>query len=281
MFSKTYPLIVLLIAIVLPGGTTAGSCPTSCGPNEVLKDCKCDCPWPRFRWVTRNYPWDPWICERRPICCRRLQDTTKSILDEAGLRTLVEQCGSVMYQLSVFVVNRHVALVAAPHEDSTENSVSSHEVDCSLSLFIHHDSYSKSRKEIGLFDRQDQKLDPSGLFEVGAVLLSDLEKAYNAVELRDITNDAGYGKSVVRHNCADFITDMAAALNIQVTRDVTSFVARRLWDNAGTDLASEIRQNFDLLKDLAAIKMGMELEETATDQELVEHLVETRTSQLY
>jgi hypothetical protein len=122
-------------------------------------------------------------------------------------------------------------------------------------------------------------IDASALYEIGAVLLPDLGRAYEAVEVSDASMN---GSSVVSHNCADFVADLAAALKIHIHHDVTMFVTSRLLQHSGSSLVPEIRENLGLLADLMVQEGGVGgLNETTSDHDLIKYLVETRTSKLY
>jgi hypothetical protein len=114
--------------------------------------------------------------------------------------------------------------------------------------------------------------------------LSDLARAYDDVQLRGDMGPNSGSSNVVQLNCADFVADLAKVLNIQVTRDVTIFVARRLLKHpTSSSLLQEIRDNMGSFDNVAAATTGNmpPPDESTSDRDLVEYLVETRTGKLY
>jgi hypothetical protein len=265
MFPKMLHTVLILIALFKPARGVIYSprdFPPTLPPNvHTLR------PQPTFHWNHHLY-------RERHL----LDNATASVLDESELRALTQQCGSITYQLSVYV-DSHVALVAVPLDlPSKDDDAIANTMDCSSALFIHHGSVAAG-KEISTV-RDLSVIDASALYVIGAVLLPDLGRAYEAVEVSD--KGSTNGSSVVSHNCADFVADLAAALKIQVNHDVTMFVTSRLLQHSGSSLVPEIRENLGLLADLMVQEGGVGgLNETTSDHDLVKYLVETRTSKLY
>ena len=212
-------------------------------------------------------------------CCR---DTRRRLLgadvafdgDEPEYREHLEKCGDYEYEALLFV-DSHLHGVVSPKEEAME-------AGCPF-LVVHavFEGTAPGRKEILFFDDKqsgeylfaDGKL-AEGSLPLGIFKLHELARAYDEA---DAGSEASY--DIVSNNCGSFMVDLATKLGLTVDTKVTSFVARRLIEDSGKQLAEMIRSN---LKNLSPFGDRHLLRgETATDEELVEALVESHASGLY
>ena len=184
--------------------------------------------------------------------------------------TLVEACGAFDYEALLYV-DTHTFGVATPKEEARL-------AGCPLMIF--HVRFTGegnlAQKEVLIVkDKENEvRLIEEDYLSVGTYKFFELAQAF------DIADPSALGPyNVMSSNCADFITELGAILEVKIDYHVTSWVAGRLLKHNGRELANQIRSNLDYFssffsgRNLAAGELA--------DEKLVELLVETRASKLY
>jgi hypothetical protein len=114
---------------------------------------------------------------------------------------------------------------------------------------------------------------------IGTFKLADLAQAYEDTPDDDVSAGRGGGVyDLVTNNCATYMVKLASTLGVKIDSRITSFVARRLIEESGKDLADKIRNSmhyFSFFGDRRNLRSSAGQQETyeASDQELVEALV--------
>jgi hypothetical protein len=194
--------------------------------------------------------------------------------------TLAKRCGHVDYDISL-IVDHHFSAVASPSKKNQEQASSSScpVIKVEANFLEDGKHYQKVTK---VFDQQDADLYVSpeldSLF-IGTFKLEVLRLAHESV---DPTKSKHKAYDVINYNCADFMISLAKALDIKIDSKITSYVTRRLIQEAGQDLVGKIRDSihFDsLFFGPRKLTLRAAANEPSDDQ-VIQALVEARTAEI-
>ena len=201
--------------------------------------------------------------------------------DENEWRAVVDTCGKYEYDGSLYV-DTQVFGVASPKEEAMA-------AGCPLVMFHvvfdEEDELATTpvRKGILIWEDKDEgeALITEGSLPMGTFMFSDIARAYEAANLKN-ADDGAYVYDIISNNGAEFAIEMGSMLGVKIDREVTSFVARSLLENSDDSkaLVNSIRSNIGYLS-IFKDDRNLRAKQSLTDEELVELLVETRTSKLY
>jgi hypothetical protein len=118
--------------------------------------------------------------------------------------------------------------------------------------------------------------DNNGFVSVGTFQVADLASAFDKVEPGGSNNGGAY--DIVTNNCATYLVNLASELGVKVDNRITSFVARRLLENSGSEFVKSVRASVNYL----ILFQGRNLRsaEAATDEDIVELVVNAGASKL-
>ena len=198
--------------------------------------------------------------------------------DEEEFLSLVGKCASHKYQVHLHVTN-HLYAVLSP----TENAIIA-----GCPYMVAHaivgdreDSMSLvARKELLLWNNREELEElhpPANAFLIGTFVLQDLLEAYHSAEVKNVDH---LHYDAFSNNCSNFLINVAKQLGIEIDSTITSFVTRRLVDNAGTDLIKKIRNSaYPYLNSLFPSRHLREIEKIS-DEKLIELVVEARAREV-
>jgi hypothetical protein len=196
----------------------------------------------------------------------------------------VEACGHFEYPIYLHVDRHsHIMVYGVPPDAAMAAGCP---FGAAHSVFVTRPGKPATEKEIlmwsnvtqGLSMFQEQESLPIGSFK-----LSDLAQAYEATPDDGIGGGSGV-YDLVSNNCATYMVKLASTLGVKIDSRVTSFVARRLVEESGKDLANKIRSSMHYISFLGGGRRNLRasaVQEAAsepTDQELVEALVQKGAS---
>ena len=224
-------------------------------------------------------------CNFQSSCCqdtrRRLSGADRAFAgDEPEYLEYLEQCGDYEYEAVLFV-DSHLHGVVSPKEEA---------VEAGCPFLVVHSTFqgdAPARKEILFFEDKESGESlfadgnlKQGSLSMGTFQLHELARAYDKVDPNAIH---GSGYDIVTNNCGAFMVNLATHLGLTVDAKVTSFVARRLLEDSGKQLVDTIRSSAQYLKLFGDTDNDRHLlrGESASDQELVEALVESHAAKLY
>jgi hypothetical protein len=219
---------------------------------------------------------------------RRLQSTSSKSFHpgDKTYQQYLEACGHFEYPLFLHVdQHSHLMVYGIPPEAATAAGCP---FGAAHSVFATRQGKPVAEKEILMWSKVDEGL---SMFQereslpIGTFKLADLARAHEATP--DHENDVGVSAvyDIVTNNCATYMVKMASTLGVKIDSRITSFVARRLLEESGKDLANKIRNSlnyFSLLRGDRRNLRSSALKATngPTDQELVEALVNMEASGL-
>ena len=203
---------------------------------------------------------------------RRLTTGTSFRGDEPEFRAHVDTCGAYDYDSFLFV-DTHLYAVAAPKEKATA-------AGCPFVVvhaILEDHNGAAARKELMVWeDREEgQALFPEDdSILMGTYQFSDLIRAYDET---DPSVDGAY-YDIVSNNCGNFMVNLGSKLDVKINAGLTTEVARRLLKQSGKAFVEKIRSNVNYY----SLFQGRHLRsDQATDEEVMELLVEAHASKLY
>jgi hypothetical protein len=202
----------------------------------------------------------------------------------------LEACGHFEYPLFLHVdQHSHLLVYGVPPETAVEAGCP---FGAAHTVFVTRQGKPVVVKEILMWTNVDEGLSmfQEESLSVGTFKLADLARAYEATP--DGTDESGKANGVydiVTNNCATYMVKMATTLGVKIDSRITSFVARRLVEESGKDLANKIRSSLNYFSLLGGDGGGrrylrswaMKATAEPTDQELVEALVNKEASGLF
>ena len=193
---------------------------------------------------------------------------------------IMDKCGSGVPYDTFLYVDSHLFATAVP-----QNSDINKNEDCPI-LVVHalfENKNEPGRKEIRMF-QSNAINDYYSLFPaehsvyMGTFELSQLADAYNHTHI-----DSNSEYNVWNNNCGSFLVQLASQLNVQIDAKVTAFVARRLLEESSKAWIDTLRDtmNGSSRQQQQQQRNLRMMEEEASDEQIVEWLVDSQASHLY
>lgn len=216
---------------------------------------------------------NPFFCRVLGKCRRRLggvvevELSTENILNEEGWKSYKENCQSHDYELQLYV-DSHLFLIATPANNE--------ETNCNSLVF--HATASKSKESAAGLEKQILHFenDPTLLAAIEKESISldthNLKMIAHAFDHADANAPKAQNSDIVKNNCGDFVKHFGSLLRVKVTPELTAKIAKRLYQKGGMELINKIRENKHV--DMLGGK-------DESDEDLIKHLVELRTGDLY
>ena len=191
--------------------------------------------------------------------------------DEADYHSTLEACGDFDYEGHLYInADPHFFAIASPMDEA---------VAAGCPFVVANVAVSK---EDGIMNKQmlvwENKEDAESHFDqesllMGTFKLSELARAYQETDA-----SSGDVYDVLTNNCAGFVRALAPKLGVKIDSKVTSFVARRLFEDNGKELVDYLKSSANYLSHF----MGRNLRAvSATDEEFIDLLVEESVTGLH
>ena len=201
--------------------------------------------------------------------------------DDDEMQTLVKECGEYDYETRLYV-DSHLYAIASPMRDA-ETAGCPFVVTHSVYTGEEESGGGTTNKEMHIWTDKTKGetyfadgLLLEGSMRTGTFKFMDLVRAYQEA---DAGGGGGDVYNVVTNNCGHFIVNLAKALGIQIDASMMAFVVRRLLQKSGKYLVARIRSSVDY----SSLFEGHRhlREESATDEKVVELLVQRQALELY
>ena len=251
-------LLALLVALVVPPAHLIPNPWPRCSPGycERLDNNQC---------ISCSDPKAKQICNQADCRPRRsLKDVPEVVQSDSEYTDLLNKCGSVPYNAFLYV-DSHLFATAVPIK--TQNCPT-------LVVHAFFENEKEGRKEMRMFQNADEYHSMFPAEHSVFMGTFDLAQLTDAYENTHVDPDSEY--SVLNNNCGSFLIQLASWLNVRIDAKVTSFVARRLWEESSKAWIDTIR---DTLSNMVGSRRNLRME--ASDEQIVELLVDSQASPLY
>jgi hypothetical protein len=190
-------------------------------------------------------------------------------------QTYLKNCGDFEYPLFLHVdKNSHLLVYGVPPDQAVAAGCP---FGAAHSVFITRQGKPVAEKEILMWSNVEAGLsmfkEEVESLPIGTFKLADLARAYEDTPDGDM--DGVY--DIVKNNCATFMVKMASTMGVKIDARITSFVARRLLEESGKQLADKIRNSMHYLSFLGGRRNlrspVLEAASKPSDRELIEVLV--------